>query len=104
MKSYSLRHPFARQVILLAFAILALSLTGGAAASLKVPASCNGWPVCLLSERFGWIQFVHNLAALVSAILLLQLFRRAWREYRRHIVILPLTTVLTTLFFGQIFT
>jgi protoheme IX farnesyltransferase len=39
----------------------------------------------------------------VASVLILLLFRKAWQEYRQHLVILPLITICTMMFFGQIF-
>ncbi len=101
---YSLRQSFAWQVILLLGVILALSLTGKIAVWLNLPNSCSGWPLCISPIKWGWIQFVHRLLAGVSTVLILFIFQKAWREQRTNLVILPLTTVLTILFFGQILT
>lgn len=83
--------------------MLALTLSGWAGTALGASGSCSGWPLCLPSAWVGWIPFLHRILAGVAAILVLSVLQHAWREKRDHLVILPLGTVFTTMFFGQIF-
>jgi len=64
-------------------------------------AFCTGWPVCVPSAPLGWLKFLHMSLAGVASILMLIVFRKAWREQRDNKIILPLTTILSVLFFGQ---
>ena len=94
---------FARRLLVTGLAVLILTITGWVAALLNSSSICVGWPLCKPTEPLGWFQLLHDLMAGVAGILILDLFHKAWRDQRNHIVILPLVTVCTILFFGQIF-
>lgn len=100
---YSLKSSFARLTVSLFVAVLALTIVGRFVTITGTSALCVGWPVCAPRAPLGWLQLIHQLLAAMTAILVLWLFRKAWREQRSQIAILPLTTVLTVLFFGQAF-
>ena len=98
---YSLRSSFSRYVLVLFFAILALTVAGRAVTLTSAWALCVGWPVCVPSAPLGWLKLVHMLLVGMASILMLVVFRKAWREQRGHEIILPLTTILGVMFFGQ---
>jgi len=98
---YSLRSSFSRYVLVLFFAILALTVAGRAVTLTSAWALCVGWPVCVPSAPLGWLKSVHMLLVGMASILMLVVFRKAWREQRGHEIILPLTTILGVMFFGQ---
>jgi heme o synthase len=91
------------QVCLAALAMLMLTLTGWLSGLNSATTTCEGWPLCPPGEGLGWLQLLHRLAAFAAGILILFIFQTALRKHRQHIVILPLATVLTVLFGGQIF-
>ena len=94
---------FARLVLVLAIVVAALSAVGGAGALLSASGSCTGWPLCNPTAPLGWLVYLHRALGGIAAVLMLAVFRKAWREQRRQLVILPITTLLTVLYFGQVF-
>ena len=94
---------FARLVLVLAIVVAALSAVGGAGALLSASGSCTGWPLCNPTAPLGWLVYLHRALGGIAAVLMLTVFRKAWREQRRQLVILPITTLLTVLYFGQVF-
>jgi protoheme IX farnesyltransferase len=99
----SFHSPFARQIFMAAIVILALTLTGWVVARLDLSRLCIGWPLCIPRAPLGWLQVLHRFLAGTAGVLILNIFHKAWKEQRHQLVILPLTTVCTLMFFGQIF-
>ena len=99
--NYSLRSTFARWVLVLFFGILALTVVGRIVAVTGAWAYCNGFPFCVPSHPLGWLKQAHIMLVGVAAILMLFVLRKAWREQRDQNVLLPLTTILGVMFFGQ---
>lgn len=64
-------------------------------------ALCTGWPLCAPIHPLGWIALAHRFAVAVASGLMLWLFLMAWRHHREERVLLPLTTVVATLYFGE---
>jgi heme o synthase len=98
---YSLTSTFSRWVLGLFFAVLALTLLGRAVAVTGAAAFCEGFPFCTPIHPLGWIKQAHVLMVGVASVLMLIVFHQAWRELRGHRVLLPLTTILAVMFFGQ---
>lgn len=98
---YSLRSSFSRYVLALFIAVLALTAAGRAVTLTSAWAHCVGWPVCVPFAPLGWLKLAHMSLAGIASILILVVFRKAWREQREHEIILPLTTILAVMFFGQ---
>ena len=98
---YSLKSSFARLVLVLFFVVLALTIAGRIVTVTGAWAYCNGWFRCIPSEPLGWLKLSHIMLAGVASILMLLVFRKAWREQRNQRVLLPLTTILSVMFFGQ---
>ena len=98
---YSLGSSFTRWVLVLFFAMLALTALGRAVTVTGARMVCEGFPICIPVEPLGWLKFVHISLAGVTAILMLIVFRKAWREQRGSLIMLPLTTILAVMFFGQ---
>src|SRR5262245_48364693 len=98
---YSLRSSFSRYVLGLFFAVLALTVAGCFVTLTSAWALCVGWPVCVPSAPLGWLKMVHMSLVGLASIWMLLVFRKAWREQRSNEIILPLTTVLGVMFFGQ---
>src|SRR5215208_3024369 len=99
--NYSLKSTFARLVLLLFFVVLVLTIVGRIVAVTGAWAYCNGFPFCAPSHPLGWLKQAHILLVGVAAILMLFVLRKAWREQRDQNVLLPLTTILGVMFFGQ---
>lgn len=98
---YSFRSSFARWVLGLFFTVLALTIMGRIVAVTGAIAFCDGFPFCAPVHPLGWLKQAHILLVGVASILMLIVFRKAWREQRHQRVLLPLTTILGVMFFGQ---
>jgi heme o synthase len=98
---YSLESSFARLVLLLSLTVFALTVAGRMVNLTGAWAYCVGWPLCVPSAPLGWLKFAHVLLVGVASVLMLMVFRKAWREQGQQRVLLPLTTILTVMFFGQ---
>lgn len=98
---YSLKSSFSRWVFGLFLAVLALTVLGRAVAVTGAIAYCGGFLFCIPTHPLGWLKIAHILSVGVASLLMIVVFRKAWREQRGHIVILPLTTILAVMFFGQ---
>ena len=103
MIRYSLRSSFARQMLMLTGVVLALTIVGRIVALSGGTDACIGWPFCVPNSPVEWLQTFHRVLTGIAGLLLLFVFIRAWHEQRSHLIILPLTTVLTVLFYGQAF-
>jgi len=98
---YSLRSSFAKYVFVLFVAVLALTIAGRVVTLTGANAFCKGWPVCTPIAPIGWMKLVHMSLVGVASLLMIAVFHKAWREQREQQVILPLTTILAVMFFGQ---
>jgi heme o synthase len=98
---YSLKSSFSRWVLALFFAVLALTVLGRAVAVTGAIAYCNGFPFCAPTHPLGYLKTAHILSVGIASLLMVIVFRKAWREQRSHIVLLPLTNILAVMFFGQ---
>ena len=98
---YSLRSSFARWVLGLFFAVLILTILGRVVTLTGAWAYCSGFPFCVPTHPLGWLKQAHIFMVGVASILMFHVLRRAWREQREQRVLLPLTTILGVMFFGQ---
>lgn len=98
---YSLRSSFSRYVFVLFFAVIALTVAGRVVTLTGAEAFCKGWPLCMPTAPVGWMKLAHISTVGIASVLMLAVFRKAWREQRDQRVLLPLTTILTVVFFGQ---
>ena len=98
---YSLSSSYSRWVLALFFAVLALTVLGRAVAVTGAIAYCGGFLFCDPTHPLGWLKNAHILSVGVASVLMVIVFQKAWREQRGHIVLLPLTTILAVMFFGQ---
>ena len=98
---YSLKSSFARWVLVLFFGIFVSTLAGQLVAMTGASIFCQGFPLCIPDHTLGWLKLAHILSVGIAAILMLVVFRKAWMEQRAQRILLPLTTVLTVMFFGQ---
>lgn len=98
---YSLRSSFARWVLVLFFAVLLLTVLGRLVATTGAIAYCDGFPFCAPTHPLGWLKQAHILSVGIASLLMLLVFRKAWREQRSQRVLLPLTTILAVMFAGQ---
>jgi len=98
---YSLRSSFAKYVFVLFVAVLALTVAGRFVTVTNAWALCQGAFFCIPTAPLGWLKLVHMSLVGVASLLMLAVFRKAWREQRGQRIILPLTTILAVMFFGQ---
>jgi protoheme IX farnesyltransferase len=98
---YSLRSSFARWVLFLFFAVAALTVVGRLVVVTGAWAYCDAFPFCIPTQPLGWLKQLHILLVGVASILMLLVLRKAWWEQRDQRVLLPLTTILGVMFFGQ---
>jgi len=98
---YSLRSSFSKYVFGLFFAVVALTIAGRIVTLTTAEAYCKGWPICVPSAPIGWMTNVHMALVGIASLLMLIIFRKAWKEQRDQRVVLPLTTILAVMFFGQ---
>jgi heme o synthase len=100
--TYSLKSSFARWVLVLFIVVLTLTFVGRMVVITGARAYCNGFLLCVSSHPLGWLKQSHILLVGVAAILIFIILRKAWREQRQQKVLLPLTTILGVMFFGQV--
>lgn len=98
---FSLQSSFAKYVFVLFVAVLALTVAGRVVSLTGAEAYCRGWPICTPTAPAGWMKIAHIFSVGLASLLMVAVFRKAWREQREQRVILPLTTMLAVMFFGQ---
>lgn len=98
---YSLKSSFARWVLGLFFAVLAVTIFGRIVAVTGAIAPCSRFPFCVPDHPLGWLKQAHILLVGVASLTMLVVLRMAWREQRKQKILLPLTTILGVMFFGQ---
>lgn len=98
---YSLESSFSKYVFVLFFAVVALTVAGRIVTLTGAEAFCKGWPVCTPTAPAGWMKLAHISLVGIASLLMFAVFRKAWREQRTQRIILPLTTILAVMFFGQ---
>lgn len=98
---YSLKTSFARWVLVLFFGIFVSTVAGRLVSVTGASIYCQGFPLCVPDNSLGWLKLTHVLSVGVAAILMLIVFHKAWSEQRGQRIVLPLTTILTVMFFGQ---
>ena len=94
---------FTRLVWATIFFVLLLTVAGRMVFVTGAALTCSGWLFCIPATSLGWLKLAHMALAGISAVLVVWLFLKAWREQRDNSLLLPLTTVTTVLFFGQVF-
>ncbi len=100
---YSFSSSFTRLAWTVLASVLSLTIAGRVVTVTGAALTCSGWPFCIPAGYLGWLKFAHMALAGISAVLIIWLFIKAWREQRDESILLPLTTVTTVLFFGQVF-
>ncbi len=88
---------------LLMLAIVTFGVTVlGRWATVHQAFACTTWPLCWPEGGRGWLDLLHRALVALALLLLGDVLRRAWRDYREDTLILPLTTLLGVLFGGQV--
>ena len=98
---YTLRSSFARMVLALFFVVLALTIVGRIVAVTGAWAYCDPFPFCIPSHPLGWLKQLHIFLAGIASVLMSSIVFKAWHQQRNQSVLLPLTTILGVMFFGQ---
>ena len=68
---YSLRSSFARWVLGLFFAVLAVTIMGRTVALTGAIAYCDGFPFCAPSHPLGWLKLAHILFVGIASLTML---------------------------------
>jgi protoheme IX farnesyltransferase len=100
MKS-SIPTSFTRLTFAAMLATLLATVLGRLVTLYNAAPACVGWPLCAPIGSLGWLALGHRLAVALAMGMMLWLLRTAWRHYRAESVLLPLATVVATLYFGQ---
>jgi len=100
---YSFSSSFTRLVWATVIFVLLLTIAGRVVFLTGAALTCSGGLFCIPASPLGWLKFVHLALVGISALLVIWLFLKAWREQRDDSLLLPLTSVTTILFFGQAF-
>lgn len=98
---YSLRTSFARHTLLLLVVVFVLTIVGRLVAITNAMSFCSGWPFCIPTAPVGYLMLLHFAMVGLASLVMLAVWRKAWREQRHHKVLLPLTTITGVLFLGQ---
>jgi protoheme IX farnesyltransferase len=89
-------------VLVLFLSLLAVTVVGRMVTLTGAWEYCDGFPFCAPDHPLGWLKQTHMVLVGVAAILMSLVLRKAWREQRHQTVLLPLTTILGVMFFGQV--
>jgi heme o synthase len=100
---YSLQTSFARQTALLLLTVFVLTVVGRLVTVTGAAFYCDGFPFCVPTVSIGYLKLIHLVLVGIASVVMLSVWRKAWREQRHHAVILPLTTITGVLFGGQAF-
>jgi heme o synthase len=99
---YSLRSSFSRYTLALLLSVLFVTVLGLLVTRTGARAYCEGSLVCIPGSPLEYLKFAHLTCAAIAAALMVVVWRKAWREQREHLSLLPLTTVTGVMFFGQV--
>lgn len=98
---YSLKSSFSRLVLGLFAMVFLLTVAGRMVSVTGAWAYCVGWPLCMPTHPLGYLKLAHLALVGAASVFMILVWRKAWREQRDQILLLPLTTVTGMLFFGQ---
>ncbi|NOH04286.1 MAG: hypothetical protein HND47_21095 [Chloroflexi bacterium] len=98
---YSLRTSFARRTLSLLAVVFLLTVVGRLVTITGAMVFCPGWPLCVPIAPLGYLKLLHFVLVGAASLVMLDVWRKAWREQRHHTVLLPLTTITGVLFLGQ---
>src|ERR1043165_4894360 len=79
---YSLRSSFARWVLGLFFAVLAVTVIGRFVAISGAIAYCSGFPFCVPIHPLGWLKLGHIVFVGIASFLMIVVLHNAWWEQR----------------------
>ncbi len=101
MKKFSLASAFTRLTLIVAGAILLVTILGRLVTLQNIESACAQWPLCAPENSAGWLALTHQLSAIGAGLLMTAFFFSAWKNYRHDIRILPLVTVISVAYFGE---
>ncbi len=100
----SYKSPFGRISLWTLIAVMLLFVSGTLVSASGASAACQGWPLCdgvIPHNSLGWINLVHRLITMGTALMVVGLLVQAWRTQRSQTAILVATTAASVLFFSQ---
>ena len=100
---FSLKSPFARLSLLVLLLVFISDIIGRISYLNDAAISCVGWPICSPQGINGWLEILHRAAILVSSFMVIFLWQQAWKKYRDHTVLLPLSTLVLVFFYSNVF-
>lgn len=100
---HSMKTSFARRGVLLLLAVFLLTVVGRLVTVTGAAFFCSGKFICAPTAPVGYLKLTHLALVALASVVMVSLWRKAWREQRHHAALLPLTTVTGVLFFGQAF-
>jgi protoheme IX farnesyltransferase len=100
---FSLKSRFAQLSLFILLFVFIANLAGRISSLNEAAVSCVGWPVCSPQGINGWLEILHRAAILVSSVLVIYHWQKAWKRYRDHVVVLPLSTLVLVFFFSNVF-
>jgi heme o synthase len=99
---YSIRSSFSRYTLALLLSMLFVTVLGLLVTRMGVRAYCEGLLVCIPSNPLEYLKLAHLASVGIAAVIMILVWRKAWREQREHLSLLPLTTITGVMFFGQV--
>lgn len=99
---FSLSSQFTRLTLITVVMVFVSTLGGYFVKSYGAVNECPGFPFCISLGTGGWIIVGHRIGVALAGAMLIWLLVVAWRYHRNERVVLPLTTVTATLFFGEV--
>jgi len=100
---FSVQSSFSRLIMALFATVLLLTVVGRVVTTTGAWLYCSGLPLCAPTAPLGYLKLAHLVLVGVASVFMALVWRKAWREQRSQILLLPLTTVTGVLFFGQAF-
>jgi protoheme IX farnesyltransferase len=106
LKSAIANSSFARLTFYTMGAVFILLVTGAVVSAAGASTACPAWPLCspdnfLPQSLSAWLNVIHRLAVVFSAVLVGWQVVHAWRSQRTQVPILVASTAATVLFFAQ---
>jgi len=101
---FSLKSRFARLSLFVLVMMFIVEISGRLSVTNNSTMMCVGWPLCYPEGLYGWFQLIHRIAVGFAVISVLILSQQAWSKYRDNSMLLPLSMLVTVLFFSDVFT
>jgi protoheme IX farnesyltransferase len=100
---FSLKSPFAILSLIVLLIVFISNIIGRVSYLHDASLSCVGWPFCSPQGINGWLEIFHRAAILLSSLVMIYFWNQAWKKYRDHTILLPLSTVVLVFFFSNAF-